>query len=83
MSLDGRYILMYVNNTYSFPTPMELDKKIIEQEIGKVDFTELDSGFTIHFAMNKYRLDPDLLDKLHADKIMEALDGDIYNEIRH
>jgi len=83
MSTDGRYILNYEYQPYSAPTPMELDKQIIRNEVSdEIEFIEFDHGHTIHFQMPKYTLLRDIIEKLKAERIFEAINGGLYKIIK-
>lgn len=89
MSRDGRYILSYEYQSYVEPTPMEKDKERIQQQLNEywpdappiAEFTELDSGFTLHFEMPKHTLLHETLTDLKADKVFKACDGEYYSEV--
>lgn len=83
MSRDGRYILSYEYQSYTSPTPMDKDKATVLSQEPNVRFVELDNGFTIYFEMPKYTLLRSTVDKLRADKVFEACDGDPYGEVSH
>lgn len=81
MSRDGRYILSYEYQPYTTPTPMELDKALVREQSPHVEFNDLDDTYTVHFQMPKYTLSHEIIARLKADKVLEAIDGDSYKEL--
>ena len=76
MSRDAQYILDYYSNGYIEPTPMQLDKKYLEQEYGgEVYFI---SSSVAYWDKPKYRLSDGDYKKLRADRVLEKCDCDLF-----
>lgn len=83
MSRDGRYILSYEYQSYLPPTPMAKDKELLlgHLEWRNMIFHTLDHGYTLHFELPKYTLPLEIVRQLKADTILQACDGDTYEEM--
>jgi hypothetical protein len=80
MSLDARYILVYDNLDYLEPTPMERDKKFLEDNFGgEVEFMEC---CTLFWDKPKYILSQEDIDSLQADQVLERRDGELWDIVK-
>ncbi len=89
MSINGAYILSYENQPYDCPTPMDFDKLSIlaeaRKEFGqdqKIEFIDLQSGFTIYFEWPRWWLNYDFFSCLKADKIFCSTAGEPFQVVR-
>lgn len=80
MSRDVNYILDYEVQSYTQPTPMELDKALILEDKPGTTFMEMHYGFVIFCELPKYSLSHETLAQLKADRIFEKVNGDIVQE---
>lgn len=80
MSLDARYILAYENLGYVEPTPMDIDKKFLEDKYGgKVEFVE---SCTLYWDKPKYTLSEEDIGNLLADQILERRDCELWRIVK-
>lgn len=80
MSTDAQYILDYEVNSYLKPTPMEIDKKFLEDKYGgEVEFI---TSFCLFWDNPKYTLLPDDVSLLMADRVLEKRSCDLFEIIK-
>lgn len=80
MSLDARYILRYDCHEYIPPTPMEKDRKYLEENFGG-KCEQIGWEFDVFYDKPKHTLLPEQIAALHADQILEYTDCDKWRDV--